>query len=143
MQNNWKSLLKPGVVEKEDVSANCARFTAMPLERGFGLTLGNALRRVLIGSLQGAADVGLKIDGVEHEFKSLPDVSAKRETSSITEIAVSVEASPVPVAAAVQLSTAPEASTPKGYWPAVQLAPLAARAVALAASVALATALEI
>ena len=75
MQNNWKSLLKPGVVEKEDVSANCARFIAKPLERGFGLTLGNALRRVLIGSLQGAAVVGLKIDGVEHEFKSLPDVS--------------------------------------------------------------------
>ena len=52
-----------------------------------------------------------------------------------------VEASPVP--AAVQLSTAPDASTPKGYWPAPQLAPLAASAVAVAASVALATALVI
>jgi DNA-directed RNA polymerase subunit alpha len=75
MQSNWKALVKPQFVEREDVSANFGRFVAKPLERGFGTTLGNALRRVLLSSLQGAAVVGLKIDGVVHEFSTIPDVS--------------------------------------------------------------------
>jgi len=51
-----------------------ATFVAEPLERGFGLTLGNALRRILLSSLQGAAITSVQIDGVLHEFSSIPCV---------------------------------------------------------------------
>jgi len=73
---NWTELKKPN---KLDVRAGTepkrkAVFVAEPLERGFGLTLGNALRRVLLSSLQGAAVTAIKIDGVLHEFSSLAGV---------------------------------------------------------------------
>src|SRR5580765_40828 len=76
LQKNWQDLIKP---TKLNVSAgrDPARFAmvvAEPLERGFGLTLGNALRRVLLSSLQGAAITTLHIDGVLHEFSSIPGV---------------------------------------------------------------------
>jgi DNA-directed RNA polymerase subunit alpha len=87
MQNNWKALVKPQFIEKEDVSENFGRFVAKPLERGFGTTLGNALRRVLLSSLQGAAVVGLKIEGVEHEFSTVADVS-----EDVSEIVLSLKA---------------------------------------------------
>ncbi len=57
---------------KGDDPARFATIVAEPLERGFGLTLGNALRRVLLSSLQGAAVTSLQIDGVLHEFSSIP-----------------------------------------------------------------------
>jgi DNA-directed RNA polymerase subunit alpha len=75
MQANWKSLVRPEYIEKEEISDVFGRFVAKPLERGFGTTLGNALRRVMLSSLQGAAIVGVKIEGVKHEFSSIPDVS--------------------------------------------------------------------
>lgn len=87
MQNNWKALVKPQFIEKEDVSPLFGRFIAKPLERGFGTTLGNALRRVLLSSLQGAAVVGLRIEGVEHEFSTVPDVS-----EDVTEIVLNLKA---------------------------------------------------
>jgi DNA-directed RNA polymerase subunit alpha len=86
MQNNWKALVKPQFIEKEDVSSMYGRFIAKPLERGFGTTLGNALRRVLLSSLQGAAVVGLRIEGVEHEFSTVPDVS-----EDVTEIVLNLK----------------------------------------------------
>ena len=87
MQSNWKALVKPQFIEKEDVTPVFGRFIAKPLERGFGTTLGNALRRVLLSSLQGAAVVGLKIDGVEHEFSTVPDVA-----EDVTEIVLNLKA---------------------------------------------------
>ena len=87
MQNNWKALLKPQFIEKEDISPLFGRFIAKPLERGYGITLGNALRRVLLSSLQGAAVVGLKIEGIEHEFSTIPDIS-----EDITEIVLNLKA---------------------------------------------------
>ncbi|MES2614297.1 MAG: DNA-directed RNA polymerase subunit alpha [Bdellovibrionota bacterium] len=87
MQNNWKALLKPQFIEKEDISPLFGRFIAKPLERGYGVTLGNALRRVLLSSLQGAAVVGLKIDGIEHEFSTISDVS-----EDVTEIVLNLKA---------------------------------------------------
>ncbi len=75
MQNNWKALVRPQAIDKEEVSATFGRFIARPLERGFGTTLGNSLRRVLLSSLQGAAVVGLRIEGIEHEFSTVSDVS--------------------------------------------------------------------
>jgi len=76
IQKNWTDLIKPNklVVEPGNVPGRSATIVAEPLERGFGLTLGNALRRVLLSSLQGAAVTSIKIDGVLHEFSSIPGV---------------------------------------------------------------------
>lgn len=76
MYRNWRSLIKPKSIEteKETLTNTYGKFTAKPLERGFGLTLGNALRRILLSSLQGAAVTKVKFDGVLHEFSTLPGV---------------------------------------------------------------------
>ena len=76
IQNNWQALIKPNklAVEGGHDPARMATIVAEPLERGFGLTLGNALRRVLLSSLQGAAVTAIQIEGVLHEFSSLPEV---------------------------------------------------------------------
>ena len=73
LERNWQSLIKPEKLQVESGSADLRQATlvAKPLERGFGMTLGNALRRILLSSLQGAAVTGVKIDGVLHEFSSL------------------------------------------------------------------------
>jgi DNA-directed RNA polymerase subunit alpha len=73
---NWRELLRPREVriDPDRRTSTFARFTAEPLERGFGTTLGNSLRRILLSSLQGAAVTGVKIEGALHEFESLPDV---------------------------------------------------------------------
>ena len=76
MQKNWSSLIRP---KRIDIDENThtrfyGEFTCQPLERGFGLTLGNALRRVLLSSMEGAAIVSVKIDGVLHEFSTVPGV---------------------------------------------------------------------
>jgi DNA-directed RNA polymerase subunit alpha len=59
-------------VDSETLTASYGKFTAEPLERGFGTTIGNSLRRVLLSSIQGAAVTSMRIDGVSHEFSSLP-----------------------------------------------------------------------
>ncbi len=76
LEKNWRDLIKPKAldVDKETLSTSYGKFIAKPLERGFGLTLGNSLRRVLLSSLQGSAITAIKIDGVVHEFTSVPDV---------------------------------------------------------------------
>ncbi len=76
IERNWRDLIKPKAldVEKETLNDAYGKFIARPLERGFGLTLGNSLRRVLLSSLQGAAITALKIDGVVHEFSTLEGV---------------------------------------------------------------------
>ena len=58
----------------EEFKGNYGRFVVTPLERGFGTTLGNALRRILLSSLPGAAFVNVKIDGAEHEFQNVDGV---------------------------------------------------------------------
>ncbi len=76
IQRNWQELIKPTKLEIVSGSDNVrvASVVAEPLERGYGLTLGNALRRVLLSSLQGAAVTAIQIDGILHEFSSLPGV---------------------------------------------------------------------
>ena len=76
IQKNWQELIKPNKLEIAlgDDSKRMATIVAEPLERGFGLTLGNALRRILLSSLQGAAITSVHIDGVLHEFSSIPGV---------------------------------------------------------------------
>ena len=75
-QKNWKELIKPTKLDVQPGAdaARTATIVAGPLERGFGLTLGNALRRVLLSSLQGAAVTSVQIDGVLHEFSAIPGV---------------------------------------------------------------------
>jgi len=76
MQRNWRSLIRPKRIEIDEKthSASYAEFTVQPLERGYGITLGNSLRRVLLSSIQGAAIVSVRFDKVLHEFSSIPGV---------------------------------------------------------------------
>ena len=85
---NWRDLIRPRSVPVEDETLTdyFGKFVAEPLERGFGLTLGNSLRRVLLSSLQGAAITAVKIDGALHEFTSVPDV-----VEDVTEIVLNLK----------------------------------------------------
>ena len=76
MERNWRELTKPAQldIDEESLTPYYAKFSCEPLERGFGHTLGNALRRVLLSSLQGAAITKVQIDGVLHEFSTIPGV---------------------------------------------------------------------
>ena len=87
-QKNWQDLIKPKRIEIEEKSASpfYAKFICEPLERGYGVTLGNALRRVLLSSIQGPAITSIKIDGVLHEFSSLPGVK-----EDVTEIIINLK----------------------------------------------------
>ena len=73
---NWRDLIRPKMleVEKDTLTQTYGKFSCEPLERGFGTTLGNSLRRVLLSSLQGTAITAVKIEGAQHEFQTLPDV---------------------------------------------------------------------
>ena len=74
MHRNWQDLITPKSLETEVCNDTYGKFVAKPLERGYGLTLGNSLRRVLLSSLNGAAIVAVRINGVEHEFSTIPGV---------------------------------------------------------------------
>lgn len=73
---NWRDLIRPkGItIDTESSTEFYAKFTCEPLERGFGTTIGNSLRRVLLSSLQGAAIVAVRIEGVQHEFTTIKGV---------------------------------------------------------------------
>jgi DNA-directed RNA polymerase subunit alpha len=71
---NWRELIRPKGIIVDEASSTFGRFVAEPFERGFGITVGNSLRRILLSSLQGAAVTAVRIDGVLHEFMSIPDV---------------------------------------------------------------------
>jgi DNA-directed RNA polymerase subunit alpha len=88
MHKNWSELIKPKSlqVDKDSLTATYGKFTAEPFERGFGTTLGNALRRVLLSSLQGAAISSLRIKGVLHEFSTIPGV-----TEDVTDIILNLK----------------------------------------------------
>jgi len=89
IQKNWQELIKPDhdkQVIEQIVPGYKAKMVVEPLERGFGFTLGNALRRILLSSLQGGAVTAIKIAGVQHEFSSIPGV---RE--DVTEIVLNIK----------------------------------------------------
>ncbi len=71
---NWRELIKPSEVKCDVEEPKYGKFVVEPMERGFGITLGNALRRILLSSLQGAAITSYHIDGVSHEFSAIPGV---------------------------------------------------------------------
>jgi len=80
-------MVKPGLERVDDkTDATYAKFEVQPLERGYGTTLGNALRRVLLSSLPGAAPTSVKIDGILHEFSTIPGVK-----EDVTEIILNVK----------------------------------------------------
>ena len=85
---NWRDLIKPrGLsIEQDSLTDKYGKFVAEPLERGFGITLGNSLRRVLLSSLQGAAITAVKIEGVDHEFTTIPEV-----TEDVTDIVLNLK----------------------------------------------------
>lgn len=74
MHRNWQGLIKPKNIEAETLNETYGKFVAKPLERGYGLTLGNSLRRTLLASLNGAAIVAVKITGVDHEFSTIQGI---------------------------------------------------------------------
>ncbi len=74
MHRNWQNLITPKGVEIEKLTDGYGKFVAKPLERGYGTTIGNSLRRVLLSSINGAAIVAVRIEGVQHEFTSIPGV---------------------------------------------------------------------
>jgi DNA-directed RNA polymerase subunit alpha len=77
MYRNWRDLIRPKnlLVDRESLTPQYGKFYAEPLDRGFGITLGNALRRVLLSSLQGAAVCAVRIEGVMHEFTAIGDIT--------------------------------------------------------------------
>ncbi|MBN2193683.1 MAG: DNA-directed RNA polymerase subunit alpha [Polyangiaceae bacterium] len=76
MSRNWRDLIRPKAItlDPETATPFYGKFTCEPLERGFGITVGNSLRRVLLASLQGAAITAIRIEGAVHEFTTIPDV---------------------------------------------------------------------
>ena len=74
MAKNWRDLIRPRTLDIEEKAETYGKFTCEPLERGFGQTLGNSLRRILLSSLQGAAITHVKIESALHEFTSLNNV---------------------------------------------------------------------
>lgn len=88
MYRNWRDLIKPKKlqVETESLSNTYGKFYAEPFERGFGTTIGNSIRRVLLSSLQGAAIASVKIKGVLHEFSAVPGV-----TEDVTDIILNLK----------------------------------------------------
>jgi len=94
LQKNWMELIKPSKmdVNVQENDGRSGKLIAEPLERGFGLTLGNAIRRVLLSSLQGAAITSVKIKGVVHEFSTIPGVK-----EDLTDILLNLKAIAVKV----------------------------------------------
>jgi len=86
MHRNWKELIKPKSVETVELKDTYGKFVAKPLERGYGLTLGNSLRRILLSSINGSAVVAVRFDGVEHEFSSILGIK-----EDVTEIILNIK----------------------------------------------------
>lgn len=76
MYRNWRNLIRPKglIVERDSLSDRYGKFVLEPLERGYGVTLGNSLRRVMLSSLHGSAITAVRIEGAQHEFMALPDI---------------------------------------------------------------------
>lgn len=74
MHRNWKTLIKPSGLQAVENTTTFGKYVAKPLERGYGVTLGNSIRRVLLSSINGAAVVAVRIEGVDHEFSTIPKV---------------------------------------------------------------------
>jgi DNA-directed RNA polymerase subunit alpha len=101
MYKNWRDLIKPKQLqfEKESLSDTYGKFFAEPFERGFGTTLGNSLRRILLSSLQGSAIASVRIKGVLHEFSAIQGV-----TEDVTDIILNLKGVRLKLHSVVQAS---------------------------------------
>lgn len=99
LAKNWNSLIKPNIklLDRQNKTEQQMSLVIEPLERGFGITLGNALRRILLSSLQGAAITAVKVEGILHEFSSIPGVS-----EDLTDIILNIKNIVVKLDAAVK-----------------------------------------
>src|SRR5579862_5267093 len=88
MHIRWRGLELPSIVncDTRSLSSTYARFVAEPFERGFGVTIGNSLRRILLSSLEGSAVTRLKIQGVQHEFTNIPGI-----VEDVTDIVLNIK----------------------------------------------------
>ncbi len=88
MRIRWRGLELPSqvIVERESLTPTHGKFTAEPFERGFGVTIGNSLRRILLSSLEGSAVTQLKLHGAQHEFTTIPGV-----VEDVTDIVLNVK----------------------------------------------------
>jgi DNA-directed RNA polymerase subunit alpha len=88
VQSNWRELMKPKRLDVDEKSLTpiYGKFFGEPFERGYGTTIGNALRRVLLSSLQGAAIAGVRVNGVLHEFSTIPGV-----TEDVTDVVLNLK----------------------------------------------------
>src|SRR2546430_2269956 len=88
VQSNWRELIKPRrlEVDEKSLTPTYGKFFGEPFERGYGITVGNALRRVLLSSLQGAAIVAVRVKSVLHEFSTIPGV-----TEDVTDIVLNLK----------------------------------------------------
>ena len=86
MYKNWRELIKPKRLEATELTDHYGKFVAEPFERGFGTTLGNSLRRILLSSLQGAAITSVRIKNVQHEFSSVAGL-----TEDVTDIILNLK----------------------------------------------------
>lgn len=86
MYKNWRDLIKPKRLEATELTDHFGKFVAEPFERGFGTTLGNSLRRILLSSLQGAAITSVRIKHVQHEFSSVGGL-----TEDVTDIILNLK----------------------------------------------------
>lgn len=85
-EKNWQELVKPAKIEVEKKENNYVKFSTEPFERGYGITIGNSLRRVLLSSVMGAAITSVWIDGVDHEFSTVRGVK-----EDVTEIILNLK----------------------------------------------------
>ena len=90
----WKGFQKPKRLEcdLESLTSTYGKFYAQPFERGFGTTIGNCLRRILLSSIEGAAITSVKIDGVLHEFSSLPGM-----VEDVTDVILNLKTIPIKI----------------------------------------------
>src|SRR5690242_1672416 len=88
VQNDWRELIRPRrlEVDEKSLTPTYGKFFGEPFERGYGTTVGNAMRRVLLSSLPGAAIVGCRVKGVLHEFSTVPGV-----TEDVTDIVLNLK----------------------------------------------------
>src|SRR5512144_1924222 len=88
LHSNWRELIKPKrlEVDEKSLTPTYGKFFGEPFERGYGTTIGNAIRRVLLSSLQGAAIVAVRVKGVLHEFSTVPGV-----TEDVTDIVLNLK----------------------------------------------------
>jgi len=85
-EKNWQELIKPAKIDIEKKEDNYLKFSAEPFERGYGITIGNSLRRVLLSSIMGGAITSVWIDGVDHEFSTIRGVK-----EDVTEIILNLK----------------------------------------------------